>query len=1515
MRHVAALGAGAVVFFGGLRVDAAPPGNDWSELPVDLTAGVWVAGTTSEATQEPWESLESQWLTATVWYAWTAPVSGAVEVRVRSTEGELRLHPLVQVFGAFPEEVPAPVESEWLLAARPLGGTDRARRFQAVAGARYLVQVANSETVQTAFQVLLRPLTERAEGDDFAEAAWISPDPAGGVATLSFYDATREAGEPAVPQGGPTVWRRWTVPATGWYMATSVSLEISDIEVFRGASLDALVPLKENRRGGGFPVSTRTRTLFHASAGETLYLQFASCNEGEFSFHLGPPVEGDVFSAPYDLGSVENFEITQRTSPLTCELDEPSIVTGSLWFTWVCPKDGMYRAETTTGSKGDTFGYIIGHIIGYDPAAVVYQGDTFDTLVQVPSVSLGGSAYTPDGIVWEPRVFRATAGTRYRFLAGITPYYSSIVPNSTGTGTAAFETGLSFLTFHLTSLGPPPPNDNFADAEPLVFSAAHEAIAHGRTSGATWEEGEPHHPGAAGDSVWHRVTIPVTGMYEISLQSEIMLQYQLFRGDSLSTLTRYSVVTRGTAVDMFEAGDAYYIRIAGLRLTPQGSYVLGFRNFVPDPPTTYDPLTPVDLGRQEPVMAQGASAAVSATQSAVLWRWTAPRNGWYRISRADGGDPGLSMSLHNTAHSPPLPLRRSMDSWFFRAEAEESCFLRATTTAPVRSPLAMMLSWVADDLPFLDAPEPVVLGSVAVASTPRQALLVWDHSGDNSLAATATWTAPASGWYAFDTEGSDVPVELSIRAQTAPLEFYPSSADPRWRLRRQEWFDQEFRATGGPMISRLLGYARAGETYALAGKPLAPGTDAAGWTLDGIAPPAHVQINLRPAAAPPVVTGIRFNEVPPAAPGLPPLLEALIAIDSPNGMLEGFLQTGSSLYPNRSTSYYFDGADRVEGDTFSGRYRVLMPPPNMQVEYYKMWLRVAVMDARAGQSEADGRSLEPLLSGLPDSFATLAHDVRPPVLEGIQGLPPVITLDGRDVPLVLRLGISDAGGSGFERGEIYLEPPAGETSALTGAALEREGWKVAFDHTGRVRGSAQAGVYDVPLTIPAASTGSLRLRLWHRAGHTPAAPQASLDPVERLWQTDPPSLALPTILERNMPADITPPAITPVAATFDADAGSWGRITATARLADSGSGIGEGSITLVDANDSSVLEVPFSATHRISGTAADGVYEAGFDVPPRGLGGAHWVVWKARDTSGLVHREVFPVAAPLPDRRNADQRKPRLTLFQFSPSVVDLTRGPATLTAVLAATDDRPGLAARCQIFSERGELLASQDFACLATSLECIQSITLPQVAAVGPTTRARVVVGLVDAAGRTEVYGLAMSPAWPNPDAVVLDLAPAPSSAMRQWQADFPGLDTPPSDATRDTDRDGWPDAVEFLLNLDPLVPMETDVLAARRPDLQAVLQIPTYSIPQPAWQVTATWRLALAPWVLPSATEPGGWFTDSYEADGWRLFVEESADLHEWRPVPLPVERASDRLEIVSSRLLPAPPGFFRLRVVPP
>lgn len=836
-------------------------------------------------------------------------------------------------------------------------------------------------------------------------------------------------------------------------------------------------------------------------------------------------IGGDHYTAAVDLGSKVPAEYVRPVQvPLTLEPGEPQDVTGSHWLTWVCPESGIYKAEgiyIKQPPEGTGWGY---YISGLDPLVRVYTGTSLPVAVEQTYVPMGDSGG------YLPKIFRGTAGQRYHFRTGLSPYLGMIGNFSTPVIAADLTWwGLGWgkdFTFRLTRLPGPPVNDDFANAVQLPAAADADAEVAGTNIGATNEPGEVLGNYESGDTVWHQWTAARTGRYELRLSSPAFLRLAVFSGKTVNQLTwmhgdspNYNDPTMGTVRLRWNAaaGDQRWFRINGNNTGQQGSYTLQLHRLVP--PVNDDLANALPLTGAMPLSVTGTTVDASPepgaleensySNSSVWWKWTSSTSGWCELAGdcAVGAMTGGKVVGYTLDNNPPLR---------FQVEAGRDYFLRAATSFLQEKPVAITLRPIAG-LEHSTPEAALDMGSAASFSSPAVAVPPGIFiNGSNQTANAALWcrwTAPVSGWVALDTEGSDEGGDLSVSAveePRAPLQTFFNH-----RARAQSWqplvnYPQPFSlwsfslfprtdrrvlpeklvqdAALAPLTARLLQRVEAGKTYLMAATPAS--------TADGA--PALVKVNLRPAAGPPSVVSVKVRDLPPVTERDAHFLEAVVAVSSPNGLV----RANCSLM---GTTVYLTEESRISGDVRAGEYRAVVP---LTVGYSSGGgspapVQVSLVDTRGGFYFPSVESPLKILSQ-PSSVTDATADRQPPEVEGgdssasygswlnpilVPSAPTqVIRPHGKAMTVTLRLGIRDFGGSGFASGELSIAPAASRNPQTGGVTLLPANTKgcaiTSFGPENRVAGDAVLGIYEVPLTIPAyAPAGQVMCRLRDAAGN------------------------------------------------------------------------------------------------------------------------------------------------------------------------------------------------------------------------------------------------------------------------------------------------------------------------------------------------------------------------------------------------------------------------------------------------
>lgn len=268
---------------------------------------------------------------------------------------------------------------------------------------------------------------------------------------------------------------------------------------------------------------------------------------------LAAPPANDSFSAREALNTGLPIAVSRSNVDATKESGEflGSLFSAghSVWFEWEASSNGWV---TVGGCEAD-FVDVVG----------VYTGTAVNALTPVPSGNASEGPHCP--FRQREYTFKATSGAKYEIAVDGTPYHLPEAPAPDTEGT--FE-----LRIEAT---PPPANDDFANAAPLVTHLEEEfegeAFYFGSEFGYNWnataESGEPEFIGGpSGASVWYSWTAPVSGEARIGACCGSDARLGLYRGDSLGSLQLLfgGVGQGGSATFMATAGTTYRIVAYGL---------------------------------------------------------------------------------------------------------------------------------------------------------------------------------------------------------------------------------------------------------------------------------------------------------------------------------------------------------------------------------------------------------------------------------------------------------------------------------------------------------------------------------------------------------------------------------------------------------------------------------------------------------------------------------------------------------------------------------------------------------------------------------------------------------------------------------------------------------------------------------------------------------------------------------------------------------------------------------------
>ena len=676
------------------------PANDSFYYAARITGTSYVVNASNNgASLEPAEPAAGSYRYPTgrrsVWWCWTAPVSGPFNFGVSSDEVAAE----IDVFtGSSLSQL------QRIASAGP--GMNSGATFRAVAGTTYFIAV--NSAVSGEFTLTLRVANPPAN-DDYANGIAFT----GANLTLqaSNIDATYE---PGVSWDVPaSVWWRWTAPTSGVYLAAVAFEEFQPQLAVRSV----------NDPGLGQIDSWQQRVVFRANTGEQFDLRVndSSGQPGHFSLSISNVAApaNDFFAAAT---TMNGFPASASGNGLgaSVEANEPGSASATVWYRWTAPSNATVVAEVSpryqaliaaySGTAienlvlltGDFYSGVLSFVaeagrdyfiqvddyynVGSDfmltlrPArsptndhfanAVAIQGlpvSRFGSNLE-SSLELGEPSHYEESVWYRwtapsNGLYTATVEGAYQSML-VTPYTGSSVSNLAAVllGTRAPESpfatrffGNAGAEYYLAVSGYagsggafrleirpaiPPPNDNFASRVPLSGSVVQ---TNGSNVDAGSEPGEIIPELDSGATVWWTWTAPETRKVLIRLSDvSASARLQIFTGTNLPSLTLVSppsVHAIELVIDA-EAGRAYAIQVGGRR---QGAFALNIAPVL-QPPNDHFTNAFVLTG----ILASTTGTSLGATREpgepvhpytdagSVWWNWTAPASGLVSVTLSGG---------------------------------------------------------------------------------------------------------------------------------------------------------------------------------------------------------------------------------------------------------------------------------------------------------------------------------------------------------------------------------------------------------------------------------------------------------------------------------------------------------------------------------------------------------------------------------------------------------------------------------------------------------------------------------------------------------------------------------------------------------------------------------------------------------------------------------------------------------------------------------------------------------------
>ena len=390
--------------------DSWRPPNDAFTAARPLTGGSGsVTGRIADSTVEPGEPGAAY---GSIWYTWTAPISGPVRFW---TGPDAVRYPLLSVYTG------GTLSTLTLLGQNGYGISTPGSRLDltVTAGTTYRIRMAAWEgsSAQWPGTATLRwgPPPPVPGNDTFAAATVIS----GGTGSIDG-DAewsTREPGEPT-GDGWPvgSVWYRWTAPSTGGVSFWVAHGEMTPtVEVYTGGRVDALTQVAWILPGQE-SVYPGARITVPVTAGVTyaVQVQGESYANGSFTmlWSMLPPPHDDLadavplagregISPPWDWSATTIRATAEAAEPRHDPNRDPAT---TVWYRWTAPASGPVRFQS-----GPT---TMNHMLA------AYTGGGYGSLTQIARTDWA----TWHELTSNALTFDAVGGQTYLIVADTGPY-------------------------------------------------------------------------------------------------------------------------------------------------------------------------------------------------------------------------------------------------------------------------------------------------------------------------------------------------------------------------------------------------------------------------------------------------------------------------------------------------------------------------------------------------------------------------------------------------------------------------------------------------------------------------------------------------------------------------------------------------------------------------------------------------------------------------------------------------------------------------------------------------------------------------------------------------------------------------------------------------------------------------------------------------------------------------------------------------------------------------------------
>ena len=502
---------------------------------------VTVSGWNLGATLEPGEPVHGYSGGHSVWWTWTAPANGRMNIWVGSPQ-----------FGTEVNVYTGYALTNLAQVVRTGGALTNGTGFDVAAGVTYQIAVAGYDGTGSGDYTLGLAFLSAPANDNFADRFIL--DGTNVTVSGSNVGATLEPGEPRFgyywDNNLHSVWWSWTAPTNGrvslWVGSSTFNTAVG---IYMGSAVTNLVGVAS---AGNW--SLTNNVALDVQAGVTYQIAvdgFSSGSFGDFqlglAFTSGPA--NDNFADRFILDGT-NVTASGSNVGATLEPGEPRFGyywdnnLHSVWWSWRATSNG--RVTLQIGSAN------------FATAVAAFTGDSVSNLVGVASIG-GGQTNTLG--------FDVVAETTYQIA----------VDGYTSGSFGSYQLDLAFT--------PSPANDHFDDRYPLDGT---NVTVSGSNVGATKQPGEPDHWYwyTTSHSVWWTWTAPTNGRVNLDAWStNFTSAVGVYTGTSVSNLSTvvksYGTLPNHMALDV-QAGVSYQIAVDGYDAGQFGLFLLDL-SFTPAP--------------------------------------------------------------------------------------------------------------------------------------------------------------------------------------------------------------------------------------------------------------------------------------------------------------------------------------------------------------------------------------------------------------------------------------------------------------------------------------------------------------------------------------------------------------------------------------------------------------------------------------------------------------------------------------------------------------------------------------------------------------------------------------------------------------------------------------------------------------------------------------------------------------------------------------------------------------------